>query len=140
MPKSKIVAEQLATKQKEISISEFFVRNRHLLGFDNPSRALLMTIKEAVDNSLDACADMKVLPELVIEIKQISENRFNVIVEDNGPGIVKQQIPNIFGKLLYGSKFHALKQNRGSQGIGISASVMYSQLTTGKHSVIISKT
>ncbi len=139
MPKSKIVAEQLATKQKEISISEFFVRNRHLLGFDNPSRALLMTIKEAVDNSLDACADMKVLPEIIIEIKSISETRFIVKVEDNGPGIVKQQIPNIFAKLLYGSKFHTLKQNRGQQGIGISAAVLYSQLTTGKATKIISK-
>ncbi len=140
MPKQKTVAEQLATKQKEISISEFFTRNRHLLGFDNPSRALLMTIKEAVDNSLDACSEMKVLPDLFVSIKQINETRFLVIVEDNGPGIVKQQIPNIFAKLLYGSKFHTLKQNRGQQGIGISASVLYSQLSTGKPTKIISKT
>ena len=134
-----IKAYELAKKQREISISEFFLKNRHLLGFDNPTRALMMVVKEAVDNSLDACTEMKVLPEIKIEIQQINENRFNVIVEDNGPGIVKQQIPNIFGKLLYGSKFHALKQNRGSQGIGISASVMYSQLTTGKPTKIYSR-
>ena len=134
-----IKAYELAKKQREISISEVFLKNRHLLGFDNPTRALMMVVKEAVDNSLDACTEMKVLPEIKIEIQQINENRFNVIVEDNGPGIVKQQIPNIFGKLLYGSKFHALKQNRGSQGIGISASVMYSQLTTGKPTKIYSR-
>jgi len=133
-------AEELAKLQKNISISEFFTRNRHLLGFDNPIRALLMTVKEAVDNSLDACAEMNVLPEIIIEITQVSENRFKILVEDNGPGIVREQIPNIFAKLLYGSKFHRLQQSRGQQGIGISASVLYSQLTTGKTTKIISKT
>ena len=133
------VAEELAKKQKEISISEFFLKNRHLLGFDNPTRALMMVVKEAVDNSLDACTEMKVLPEIKIELKEINENRFIVVVEDNGPGIVKQQIPNIFGKLLYGSKFHSMRQSRGQQGIGISAAVLYSQLTTGKSTKIYSK-
>ena len=133
-----IKAYELAKKQKEISISEFFLKNRHLLGFDNPTRALMMVVKEAVDNSLDAADEMKVLPEIKIEIQQINEDRFNIIVEDNGPGIIKQQIPNIFGKLLYGSKFHTLKQNRGQQGLGISAAVLYSQLTTGKSTKIYS--
>ena len=136
MPKEVIKAEELAKQQREISISEFFLKNRHLLGFDNPTRALMMVVKEAVDNALDATGEMKVLPEIKIELKQINENRFIVIVEDNGPGIVKQQIPNIFGKLLYGSKFHTLKQSRGQQGIGISAAVLYSQLTTGKSTKI----
>ncbi|MEK6932252.1 MAG: DNA topoisomerase VI subunit B, partial [Nanoarchaeota archaeon] len=139
MPKEVIKAEELAKKQREISISEFFLKNRHLLGFDNPTRALMMVVKEAVDNSLDACTEMKVLPEIKIELKEINENRFIVIVEDNGPGIVKQQIPNIFGKLLYGSKFHSLKMNRGQQGLGISAAVLYSQLTTGKSTKIYSR-
>ena len=135
----KTKAEEFASQQKEISVSEFFLKNRHLLGFDNPSRALMMTVKEAVDNSLDACNEAKILPELMIEVIKITENRFKVIVEDNGPGIVNEQIPRIFAKLLYGSKFHHLRQNRGQQGIGISASVLYSQLTTGKPSVIISR-
>ena len=133
------IADELAKKQREISISEFFLKNRHLLGFDNPTRALMMVVKEAVDNSLDACTEMKVLPEIKVELQQINENRFIVMVEDNGPGIVKQQIPNIFGKLLYGSKFHSMRQSRGQQGIGISAAVLYSQLTTGKSTKIYSK-
>ncbi len=136
----KVTAEDLAKKQREISVSEFFLKNRHLLGFDNPLRALLMTIKEAVDNSADACDEIRILPEVIVEIKQLNEERFIVSVEDNGPGIVKQQIPNIFGKLLYGSKFHSLRQNRGSQGLGVSASVLYGQLTTGKPAKILSKT
>ncbi len=91
-------------------------------------------------NSLDATAEMRnVLPEVKVQIEQISETRFKVIIEDNGPGIVKEQIPNIFAKLLYGSKFHTLKQSMGQQGIGISAAVLYSQLTTGKPTKITSK-
>src|SRR5262249_15540973 len=125
-------AETLASRQREISVSEFFTKNRHLLGFDNPAKALLTAIKEAVDNSLDACEEWGILPRLEITIREVSEDRYRIIVTDNGPGIVKQQIPKIFGKLLYGSKFHVLKQSRGQQGIGISAAGMYSQLTTGK--------
>lgn len=124
-------ADRIAAKQREISVSEFFLKNRHLLGFDNAKKALLTTIKEAVDNSLDACEEAKILPEILIEVKQLQEDRFVVIVEDNGPGVVREQIPKIFGKLLYGSKFHSMKQSRGQQGIGISAAGMYGQLTTG---------
>jgi DNA topoisomerase VI subunit B len=153
-PRRRATAEQMAAKQREISISEFFTKNRHLLGFDNPSKALLTTIKEAVDNSLDACEEAGILPEITIEVRDLGyegraqgqtdvppdakadltkgEGRFVVVVEDNGPGIVKAQVPKIFGKLLYGSKFHRLKQSRGQQGIGISAAAMYGQLTTGQ--------
>ena len=136
----KTMAERMATRQRDISISEFFTKNRHLLGFDNPQKALLTTVKEAVDNSLDACEEAKILPELVIRITDLKDNRFQVSITDNGPGIIHSQVKKIFGKLLYGSKFHTLKQSRGQQGIGISAAGMYSQLTTGKPVVITSRT
>jgi DNA topoisomerase-6 subunit B len=133
-------ASALARKQREISIAEFFTKNRHLLGFDNPRKALLTAIKEGVDNSLDACEEAGVLPEVRVEVHPLEqEDRFRVVVEDNGPGIVKAQIPRIFGKLLYGSKFHRLKMSRGQQGIGISAAGMYGQLTTGKPVKIVSR-
>ncbi len=132
-------ATSMAARQREISISEFFTKNRHLLGFDNPQKALLTAIKEAVDNSLDACEEAGILPELIVEIHEVGEDRFRIAVEDNGPGIVRAQIPKIFGKLLYGSKFHRLKQQRGQQGIGISAAGMYGVLTTGKPVRILSK-
>jgi DNA topoisomerase-6 subunit B len=133
-------AETMAGRQREISVSEFFSKNRHLLGFDNPRKALLTAVKEAVDNSLDACEEAGILPTLNIEIRQLAEDRFRIAVEDNGPGIVRAQIPKIFGKLLYGSKFHTLKQARGQQGIGISAAGMYGLLTTGKSIVVTSRT
>lgn len=133
-------AESMSKSQREISVSEFFAKNRHLLGFDNKRKALLTTVKEAVDNSLDACEEAGILPEVSVRIEQTDADRFRVTVRDNGPGIVKAQIPNVFGKLLYGSKFHRLKMSRGQQGIGISAAGMYGLLTTGKSVKITSRT
>ncbi|MBI4896070.1 MAG: DNA topoisomerase VI subunit B [Candidatus Aenigmarchaeota archaeon] len=104
-------AEELASQQKEISVSEFFEKNKHLLGFDNLNKALLMAVKEAVDNSLDACEEAGILPDISVKIKSVDEDRFRVSVQDNGPGITKEQIPRAFGKLLYGSKFHRLRQS-----------------------------
>jgi len=149
-PKALVSAAELGARQQEISVSEFFTKNRHLLGFDNPRKALLTCVKEAVDNALDACEEAGILPEVVVRLEVASNektppppsqaNRFRVTVIDYGPGIVRQQIPRIFAKLLYGSKFHRLRMSRGQQGIGISAAGMYGQLTTGKPVQITSRT
>ncbi len=133
------IAHELAARQRDISISEFFLKNRHLLGFDSPSKALLTTVKEAVDNALDACEEAGILPEIMVEVTSIGDGVFQVVVQDNGPGIVEQQLARIFGKLLYGSKFHKLSQSRGQQGMGISAAGMYAQLTTGKPLHVLSR-
>jgi DNA topoisomerase-6 subunit B len=154
-------AESMAQRQRDISVSEFFAKNRHLLGFDNPRKALLTAVKEAVDNSLDACEEAGILPDIAVVIEDLSgpalsaggdrkpaapeaatpkkppsSSRYRVTVVDNGPGIVRKQVEHIFGRLLYGSKFHRLKMSRGQQGIGISAAGMYGLLTTGKPMVI----
>ncbi len=149
-PKVALSAAEMGARQREISVSEFFTKNRHLLGFDNPRKALLTCVKEAVDNALDACEEAGILPEVVVKLEVASNgdappspsqaNRFRITVIDYGPGIVRQQIPPIFAKLLYGSKFHRLRMSRGQQGIGISAAGMYAQLTTGKPVQIISRT
>src|SRR6056297_2847067 len=133
------IAEELAASQREISVAEFFEKNKHMLGFDSGARGLVTAVKEAVDNALDATEEAGILPDLYVEI---SDNRdyYTLTVEDNGPGITKEQIPKIFGKLLYGSRFHAREQSRGQQGIGISAAVLYSQLTSGKPVRIESRT
>jgi len=149
-PKAAVSAAEMGARQREISVSEFFTKNRHLLGFDNPRKALLTCVKEAVDNALDACEEAGILPEVVVKLEVASNGdappapsqatRFRITVIDYGPGIVRQQIPPIFAKLLYGSKFHRLRMSRGQQGIGISAAGMYAQLTTGKPVQIISRT
>ena len=136
----RLSAESMAAKQREISVSEFFAKNRHLLGFDNPSKALLTTVKELVDNSLDAADEARIPADIDLWIDMISEDRFRVTCSDNGPGIVPKNVPLVFGKLLFGSKFHRLKMSRGQQGIGVSAAGMYGLLTTGKPVRVISRT
>lgn len=132
------IAEEMARQQKAISVAEFFEKNRQILGFDSAPRALITCVKEAVDNSLDACEDAGILPDIFVQIKR-SGDYYQVIVEDNGPGIVAGEVPRVFAKLLYGSRFHTLRQSRGQQGIGISAAVLYSQLTSGKPTRVTSK-
>jgi len=134
------LAEELASKQRSISVAEFFEKNKHLLGFDSPTRGIITTIKEAVDNSLDACEEAEILPDIYVGIKKTGKDVFRIIVEDNGPGITPAQVPFVFGKLLYGSRFHQIRQSRGQQGIGISAAVLYAQLTTGIPAVVTSRT
>jgi DNA topoisomerase VI subunit B len=149
-PKPGVSAIEMGARQREISVSEFFTKNRHLLGFDNPRKALLTCVKEAVDNALDACEEAGILPDVTVKLEAVANggppppasqaSRFRITITDNGPGIIRQQIPPIFAKLLYGSKFHRLRMSRGQQGIGISAAGMYGQLTTGKPVQIISRT
>ena len=129
----------MAGQQREISVSEFFLKNRHLLGFDTPSKALVTAVKEAVDNALDACEEAGILPEISVQVRH-RHGKCHVVVEDNGPGIVESQIARIFGKLLYGSKFYKLSQSRGQHGMGISAAGMYGQLTVGRPLHILSRT
>jgi len=133
------IAHELAKNQKEISVSEFFEKNKQILGFDSLTRALITSVKEAVDNSLDACEDASILPELTVKLEKTDNTEYKLTVEDNGPGIVKAQVPNVFARLLYGSRFHTRAQRRGQQGIGVSAVVMYGQLTTGKATTVRSK-
>ena len=137
-PTKAATALDMASRQRDISVSEFFLKNRHLLGFDTPAKALVTAVKEAVDNALDACEEAGILPDISVEVSD-RYGKSRVIVEDNGPGIVEGQIARIFGKLLYGSKFHKLSQSRGQQGMGISAAGMYGQLTVGKPLHIISR-
>ena len=135
-----VLADELAKKQRSISVAEFFEKNKHMLGFDSPTRGIITTVKEAIDNSLDACEEAEVLPDILVSVRRLGSDVFRVTVEDNGPGIVPEKMPAVFAKLLYGSRFHQVRQTRGQQGIGISAAVLYAQLTTGKPTTVISRT
>src|SRR5689334_13416039 len=105
-PKAALSAAEMGARQREISVSEFFTKNRHLLGFDNPRKALLTCVKEAVDNALDACEEAGILPEVIVKVEVASDagtpppasqaNRFRITVIDYGPGIIRDQIPRIF--------------------------------------------
>jgi DNA topoisomerase-6 subunit B len=135
------IANKMASNQKQIAISEFFEKNKHFLGFDSLPRSIITAVKEAVDNSLDACEEARILPEIIVKISKIDVKKdiLELQTEDNGPGIPQKSIEKVFGQLLFGSRFHAIRQSRGQQGIGITGVVMYSQLTTGKPTHVLSK-
>jgi len=133
------IAEELAANQRQISIAEFFEKNKQMLGFDSDAKALVTAVKEAVDNALDATEEAGIQPKIYVRIEEAGDY-YRLVVEDNGPGITKEEIPKVFGKLLYGSRFGTRAQSRGQQGIGISAAVMYAQLTSGKPAKITSRT
>ncbi len=132
-------AEEISSKQKQASIGEFFEKNKHFLGFDTQQRAIITAVKEAVDNSLDACEEARILPDIRVELRRTKSDEIEMISQDNGPGIPRDSIEGVFGKFLLGSRFHAIRQTRGQQGIGITGVVMYSQLTTGSKTHVISK-
>ncbi|MCH1528582.1 MAG: DNA topoisomerase VI subunit B, partial [Candidatus Poseidoniaceae archaeon] len=135
------IAEKLASNQKQVAISEFFEKNKHFLGFDSLARSLITAVKEAVDNALDACEEARILPTIKVAIEKLDTKKdiIKLVVEDNGPGIPQKSIEKVFGQLLFGSRFHAIRQSRGQQGIGITGVVMYCQLTTGRHTHVRSK-
>ena len=104
------VADELAADQRSISIAEFFEKNKHMLGFDSEARALVTAVKEGVDNALDAAEEAGHLPDIYVEIREVN-GHYRLIIEDNGPGITAEELPKVFGKLLYGSRFHKREQS-----------------------------
>ena len=136
-----MAASESGPRMQQASISEFFEKNKHFLGFDSLTRSIITAVKESVDNSLDACEEAKIPPVIDIEIRKVKgkKDELILIAQDNGPGIPYTSIDKVFGRLLFGSRFHTISQTRGQQGIGITGVVMYSQLTTGKHTHVISK-
>jgi DNA topoisomerase VI subunit B len=129
--------EALDKEFKEHSVAEFFKKNKQMLGFVGKVRTLTMVIHEYVTNSLDACEETGILPNIDVKIDELGKEYYEVTVSDNGPGINKDNVGRAFGKLLAGTKFHRLIQSRGQQGIGCSGCTMLSQMTTGKATKII---
>ena len=136
--RGKLAAQKAAGEYAQTSIAKFFEKNKHILGFNNPTQSLITAVKEAVDNALDACEQGQILPKVEVRIEKVDTDELRIIVTDNGPGVVDEQVPHVFGRLLYGSRFGSGQQSRGQQGIGISAAIMYGQLTTGRSAVITS--
>ena len=123
---------------KEYSVAEFFKKNRQMLGYSGKIKSLTTAVHEYVTNGLDACEEAEILPDIYVKLERLGPEAFKIIVEDNGPGIEKKLVGKAFGSMLAGTKFHRFQQARGQQGIGAAGVIMFSQVTTGKPSKIIS--
>lgn len=132
MPNSVVEADVIFKELKTNSISEFFRKNSQMLGYSGKVRSLTTVVHEYVTNSLDACEEANILPEIIVEVKQISENKYSVKVADNGPGIPTKIMGRVLATVLSGTKFHRYMQQRGQQGIGGSGCTLFSLITTGK--------
>jgi len=126
----------MTEKYKGLSAAEFFYKNREIAGFSNPTRALYQTVRELVENALDATETHGILPTIKVMIKPL-DGKVMVKVEDNGIGIPPEEIPNVFGRVFYGSKYQ-LRQTRGVFGLGVKMAVLYAQITTGKPIRVVS--
>lgn len=134
------------SKITKSSTAEYFAKNLQQVGFSSPTKAVLTTLKEAVDNALDACEQSQILPEILVEIDKMgagtgkNTDQVRIVVEDNGPGIEPDDLAKVFGEYLASSKFGRGQCTRGQQGIGISAATTWAQLTQAKGAFVTTKT
>ena len=133
-------AEELSQEFKEHSVAEFFKKNKQMLGLYGKVRTLTTIVHEYVTNSLDACEEANILPDIDVKLDEIGSEYYEVTVKDNGPGLTEETVGKALGKLLAGTKFHRMMQSRGQQGIGSAGCTMLSQMTTGKPVKVITGT
>lgn len=138
--RKEVGAEELFTEFKEHSVADFFKKNKQMLGLSGKQRTMTTIIHELVTNSLDACEEAGILPDIEVSISELGQEYYEISVVDNGPGIPEDKLASAMGKLLAGTKFHRLVQTRGQQGIGVSGIILLSQMTTGKPTKLISGT
>jgi len=136
------LADELFKDFREHSVSEFFRKNAAMLGYTGKVRSLTTVVHEGVTNAIDAAEEAGILPDVTVTIKKVGEDaeHLKVVVEDNASGIPEEFIPDVFGKMLAGTKLHRHMQARGQQGIGISGSVMFGQITSGKPVIVTTST
>ncbi|MGK5088475.1 DNA topoisomerase VI subunit B [Bdellovibrionota bacterium FG-2] len=140
------MASKANAKITSSSTAEYFSKNLQQVGFSSQTKAVLTTLKESVDNSLDACEEAGILPEVSVFIEKVgpgslkNADQIRIRVEDNGPGIEVEDVPKVFGEYLASSKFGKGRCSRGQQGIGISAATTWAQLTSAVGARVITKT
>jgi DNA topoisomerase-6 subunit B len=129
---------------QSISPSDFFYRNREIAGFSNPSRAIYASVRELLENALDACERQRVPPDIFLRLTEVSTSEgdtsiYILRIEDNGTGLPPEQIPSAFCRVFYGSKY-TLQQARGTFGLGGTITILYGQITTHQPVTVTSST
>ena len=117
--------------------SEFFEKNKQMLGFTGKIRSLTIVFHELITNSFDAAEQAGILPEINIDLQRLGKEHYILRHSDNGPGIPEDFIMEVYCKMFAGSKFRNI-QSRGQQGLGCSGCVLLSQMTTGESAKVVS--
>jgi len=118
-----------------ISPAEFFYRNKQMAGFSNPTQAVYTVVRELVENSLDACDIARQVPDIQVSVSNPVSDEVIITVSDNGTGVPHEEVPDAFGRILYGSKYSS-RQRRGTFGLGVTMAVLYGQITTDSAAII----
>ena len=122
---------------QRLTPSQFFRKNKQMLGFTGKIRSLTIVFHELITNSFDACEEAGILPDIDIELKRVDKEHYILRHKDNGPGIPEDYVMQVYCMMFAGSKFRNI-QSRGQQGLGCSGCVLLSQMTTGKPARVIS--
>ncbi len=122
---------------QQLTPSEFFRKNKQMLGFTGKIRSLTIVFHELITNSFDAAEEAGILPDIDIELKRVDKEHYILRHKDNGPGIPEDYVMQVYCSMFAGSKFRNI-QSRGQQGLGCSGCVLLSQMTTGKPARVIS--
>ncbi|MBX7076616.1 MAG: DNA topoisomerase VI subunit B [Methanobacteriaceae archaeon] len=130
-------ASELFDNFQELTPSEFFRKNKQMLGFSGKIRSLTVVFHELITNSFDAAEEAGILPEIKIDLKRLDKEHYVLRHSDNGPGIPEKFIMKVYCTMFAGSKFRNI-QSRGQQGLGCSGCVLLSQMTTGEPAHVIS--
>ena len=127
LPKITVKIKDIGGKKKSQQIRKLDSLREKLEAAENEGKAKKIRRLEDEINKLE-----KKLGDAV--------GHYIISIEDNGPGVPAEYIPKVFGSMLAGTKFHRYVQSRGQQGIGAVGAVLYSQMTTGKPTKIMSST
>ena len=114
-----VTAEDISKEFKEHSVAEFFKKNMQMLGLTGKIKTLTTIVHEYCTNSLDACEEARILPDIQVQIEELADEHYEINVIDNGPGLTMETVGKALGQLLAGTKFHRMIQSRGQQGIEI---------------------
>ena len=135
------------SKARTASAAVFFNENKSIAGFGNSLRAVFTSVRELVENSLDAAENKGVTPNISIKLRRLNKQELielmgtNIIkiddkkidfieltCKDNGVGVPKSLIPQLFGTVLAGTKY-GVQQARGRFGLGSKMVLLYAMST-----------
>jgi len=128
---SQQIKELFENNFQNLTPSEFFRKNKQMLGFTGKIRSLTIVFHELITNSFDAAEEAGILPEIEINLQRLDKDHYVLRHSDNGPGIPQEYIMRVYCTMFAGSKFRNI-QSRGQQGLGCSGCVLFSQMTTGE--------